>query len=126
MKRSATLASARPVARQVALALCIVAPPCWSADATAVPAPTPSLGDTWVYRSVDLFTGLESRRYAMRFLRRYATDLKFSLTEQKGGPAVIVDQSHDLASCATSADSLQRTCGGPFVFPLKVGARHSY
>ena len=117
---------AHPVARKIALALCVVASPCRGADALVAAAPTPSFGDTWTYRAVDLFTGLESRRYALRFLRRDAIELKFSLTEQKGGPARVVDRSHDLAICATSVDLPQRTCGGPFAFPLKVGARHSY
>ena len=71
---------AHPVARKIALALCVVASPCRGADALVAAAPTPSFGDTWTYRAVDLFTGFESRRYALRFLRRDAIELKFSLT----------------------------------------------
>jgi len=90
------------------------------------PQPTPAAGDTWIYRSVDLFTGLESQRYAMRFLRREALDLKFAFTDPRSGRSRVVDRTADLGTCGASSDSPQRVCGGPFAFPMEVSGRHGY
>ena len=92
-----------------------------SADHDSAPRPTPVIGDTWMYRRVDLFTGLEVNRWLVRFLGSDASGLRFKTL----GAGDFVT-TPDLGRCNRSKDIPEVRCAGVYRFPLVLGAKTGY
>jgi hypothetical protein len=88
------------------------------------PAPLPTFGDTWIYRSVDSFTELETGRRAVTFLRRDVTSLVFRLTDLKTGLESTFQRSHALGRCEWRSGI--ETCADPYRFPIQIGQSHGF
>jgi hypothetical protein len=104
-----------------ALADAASSPTAARADQDAAPRPAPVPGDTWMYRRVDLFTGLEVNRWLVRFQGSDGDRLHFRTVG--GGDFV---KTRDLGPCTRSKDIPDVRCGSVYRFPLTLGARAGY
>lgn len=115
-----------PCAAAVAALLAGTATPASAQSMSAAPRPSPKPGDTRTYRTVDLFTGIEGRRFSLEFLREDAVELRFKATDLKTGRTRTFGRTFDLGSCSSSKDIPERKCASHFSFPMQVGDRHDY
>ncbi len=106
-------------------AACGTAAAAGAQDAADAAAPAPATGDTWIYRRVDLYTGLEIDRFSMRFVRREASELRFELAGRDDNPRPVA-RTLDLGSCNRAKDIPEAKCGSVYRFPLRLGARSGW
>ena len=87
-------------------------------------APQPASGDTWIYRSVDAYTDLETARKSATFLRQDAGFLVFRLTDLKTGIESTVRRSPSLGRCARRGGV--EICSDAYLFPIQIGQSHGF
>ncbi len=90
------------------------------------PAPDPTVGDTWTYRAIDLFSGAEVDRYSLQFIRRESTSLVMRSTKLASHASKIIRPTAELGRCSRSKDIAEVSCGSPLKFPLRVGEHGGY
>jgi len=88
--------------------------------------PDPSIGDTWSYRTIDLFTDIERSQYVHELIERTADGFKYKGSDPNSGRVWNLFRTRTLEQCTTSRDIKERTCGGAFRFPMSVGMTHSF
>jgi hypothetical protein len=86
--------------------------------------PTLSPGDTWTYRVLDGWSGVEQSQSTRTFLEKNGDRLKFSRTNDPSDADSF--ENLDLNPCRSLKNSTDVTCAGPFSFPLTVGQKIIY
>ena len=118
-----SLASGTLTVAAVAVTLAAFSPAV-AEPAPTTPAPQPASGDTWIYRSVDAYTDLETARRSATFVRRDAKSLVFRVTDLKTGIESTVQRSLSLGRCASRRGV--EICADPYLFPIQIGQSHGF
>lgn len=97
-----------------------LATPAFAQPSPSAAEPHPTAGDTWVFRSVDAYTELETARRSATFLGQDADSLFFRLTDLKTGIESTIRRSHSLGRCGLGI------CVDPYRFPIQIGQSHGF
>lgn len=81
-------------------------------------------GDTWVYRTVDIWTGNETERHRSVFGGEENQRLIFSSQTLPNGETSTTSANADLQACFSYQGSSEQVCSGALRFPMTPGMQH--